>query len=1227
MAADSPPSEEANKTIHQAASGIPAKDRNALLGADWSTSGDISRVVMGGPDGLTVLQAEGDSGYQWHAVAALPIYEAATNLWISNSCVTSSGKYMAVVYGPREITNSERRFGGGANAVIVEFATGKVRELGTGFSIAYFNPGCGAGDTVTFTRVDTSASTTLLAVVDATTGDVRNRALIGGQATSAIADAAGTVYAVTAKGILRASPDGKPSVFASTAGAAYDLSIDDQGRLGYVASRGDGQAAAYLMPTSGKAKAREIASGDVAQLGLRRSPQGGFFLLGSDLRTDISTADAVTALPDAGPRDVISDKGRLIVKSAVPAGLATAVNAESAATRTAWINAKVPGTHRALSFDVGDVAASVKARSHADDDGSEMFQGSADTSSSDSAVTGSVAALSVTAFQPASSTTPTSAAMASVGGGMVPMTGDPHDPAESERYCAVPRNDPGNQAFQPKPRQIEWAVDRAVKGQLTETRPANWRGQGMDAYVPQVEFPLVAPTGGGGIPPQIVLGVLMQESNLWQADKYTQPGDTGNPLIGDFYGNRGSSLWTIDYPDADCGYGVGQITDGMRLAGHEKPGVTALSYRKQREIALDYEANIAMAVRMLGQKWNELVAAGITMNNADSSRIENWFATVWAYNTGLQPNGEYNPTGCSPSDTCTGEDGTWGLGWANNPINPNYPASRAPFLQGNHAADAATPQYWSYPEKVMGWAAWGSALVQTQKADASTRTNPAIYVSSYNLAWWGGGASPIPETNRLHVDPPFGSFCTTADNYCDPLASSPCALTSLQCWWHQPVTWKPDCSTSCGYGAERFPWPTYSTEASSTDPSLGAPSNVLLTSFPANCTPPPSGVTVVDDTTQESARKAGECTRQPTSGSFQFTFASADSNGNYPAKIDLHQGGGGYNAHFYFAHMQLGSVPSGKITGTWTYGSSLTNKWTRVWVHLPDHAGWTQQAAYTIGLGGSNSETRYLPQRRYSNEWVSLGVFLVNGTPTVSLSNVMTTADDPNGIAGIEDIAWDAVGFQPLASKPDDFVVALGDSYTSGEGAGSYEPWSDNNGSFAAERNACHVSTNSWIRKTVLPGDTQSIGTRADEHAASLDFHTVACAGAQTENLLPFYTVPSGTAPANGEGQRGSSTQYGMVSQLDAGYLDENTTLVTLSIGGNDMRFPPVVQACIIAFFAVFGADCSDSVLEGDTLGAEDASAARLSGEFHTSLGVVLAEIRSRAPNAKIVLMGYPKLF
>jgi hypothetical protein len=97
---------------------------------------------------------------------------------------------------------------------------------------------------------------------------------------------------------------------------------------------------------------------------------------------------------------------------------------------------------------------------------------------------------------------------------------DPANPADlAERYCAVPRNDLRNQAMQPKPRQVEWAVDNAVRGLLTEPRPANWKNLGMPAYTPQGLFPPVPLSGGGYVPAQIMLAIAAQESNLWQATR------------------------------------------------------------------------------------------------------------------------------------------------------------------------------------------------------------------------------------------------------------------------------------------------------------------------------------------------------------------------------------------------------------------------------------------------------------------------------------------------------------------------------------------------------------------------------------------------------------------------------------------------------------------------------------------------------------------------------------
>ncbi|MCU1419892.1 MAG: hydrolase family protein [Mycetocola sp.] len=72
-------------------------------------------------------------------------------------------------------------------------------------------------------------------------------------------------------------------------------------------------------------------------------------------------------------------------------------------------------------------------------------------------------------------------------------------------------------------------------------------------------------------------------------------------------------------------------------------------------------------------------------------------------------------------------------------------------------------------------------------------------------------------------------------------------------------------------------------------------------------------------------------------------FGTPESTSNsYPSKIDLHQLGGGFNEHFYFTHTRSSSTGyASQITGTWTLGHNL-NQWARVFIHTPDHAGWTQ---------------------------------------------------------------------------------------------------------------------------------------------------------------------------------------------------------------------------------------------------------------------------------------------
>jgi hypothetical protein len=1187
--------------------GVASADRDQVLGDEWDRGNDEANVVLNDADGVTVLTAQSSDGYAWNATAVLPTPVTDTDLWVSNSCVTSSGDYMAVVYAPRSVTNDEDAFGGGARAAIVDLESGEVSDLGAGYTISYFNPGCGVGDTVTITRFEPGYTTTRIAVVDAASAAVRRTTAVDGLVTSAVSEGDGTVLAARGGQLLSIAPQtDEPAVLTSGAGSAYDLAVDGQNRLAYVTSEDGGQSSTAYVTSLGSVDApRAIGTGPATETGVQAAQDGGFYLTGEGVHAELAGVPGVVQLPAAGPGATISSNGAFVVDEVAPEGSADVPSPggpEDAAVldvEAPQITATAVETGATLTFSLDEAALSGPRESAPTEDGS---------GDSTERVPGSDTGPATLAQE----NRPTAAAVA----------GSPTNPVEDERYCSVPRNDPNNQAYQPKPRQVEWAVDRAVKGELTQARPANWRNLGMPAYSPQALFPKRELVGGGTIPPQIVLGVLAQESNLWQASRFTAPGNTGNPLIGDYYGTRSTgSIWEIDYTEADCGYGIGQITDGMRVSGHPRvddetglPIESALPEDKQRAIALDYTVNIAKAVQMLGDKWNELAHAGLLVNDGDSGYIENWFLTTWAYNSGFHPD--------------KGDGSPWGVGWFNNPISTVYNPARSPFLETQ--ADAAHPQDWPYPEKITGWAAYGASLVETQYADPATRTYKSQMVSSFRTAWWNG------DDYRALAKPPVGQFCDLGVNDCDPYDSEPCQLSSYECWWHAPVVWKDaaDCDLQCGHGFERFP-SSYATEASSMASSL--PALTLRSSYLPDCQNPPSGVVVVDDTTHLDARNTGECAHRSTVGSFQFTFGAPDPAGQYPAKVDLHQQGGGFNGHFSFAHMQDKTNTRARVTGTWSRGADMTGTWTRVWVHLPDYAGWTQQAGYTINLGDGTSQTRYLQQRHYANEWVSLGVFQMKGVPSVSLTNALVDPDTTRrystpgetvDIAGYDDVAWDSVGFQALPAKPQEFVVALGDSYGSGEGAGSYAPWSDNNGELLEANNSCHQSANAWIRKTTIPGSTVTIGSRADSASPDMDFHFLACSGAQTEDLLPYYSAGP-TAPVNADGENGAYSQAGMVSQLDAGYLDANTTLVTVSIGGNDMRFSDIIAACVQAKINPLAQthDCAQWVLGGDTQNVVDASADRLENDLPASLATVLGLIRERAPSARIALAGYPKLF
>lgn len=375
----------------------------------------------------------------------------------------------------------------------------------------------------------------------------------------------------------------------------------------------------------------------------------------------------------------------------------------------------------------------------------------------------------------------------------------------------------------------------------------------------------------------------------------------------------------------------------------------------------------------------------------------------------------------------------------------------------------------------------------------------------------------------------------------------------------------------------------------------------------------PSNALIIDDVSASAPTLRSDCSKSWTnSGTMSWSFTDPAGLGTYEGKEDLHQVGGGFGAHFWFAHTRNSGnrIDQMKVTGTWTPARTL-NQWSRVMAHLPDHGAETQQAHDRIALGNGTLKDRYINQLHKSNTWISPGVYNRSGTPSGSLTNetVDGTADD--------DVAWDVIAFQPLPGKPKNIVASLGDSFSSGEGSGSVGgpgigySWESDTDHGAPRWNGCRRSVNAWPRKLTPPNTTTPLGTASDAWSTDAELSFVACSGAQTWNVQGTRNPSSWT---NRGAYSWSEGQFHEMSQIDSGALDEDTTLVTLTIGGNDEgAFVGAVMEC------AGGGDCATDATFMPRYKA-------LADKLGTSLGSLITSIKARATHATIVVMGYPEL-
>jgi lysophospholipase L1-like esterase len=207
--------------------------------------------------------------------------------------------------------------------------------------------------------------------------------------------------------------------------------------------------------------------------------------------------------------------------------------------------------------------------------------------------------------------------------------------------------------------------------------------------------------------------------------------------------------------------------------------------------------------------------------------------------------------------------------------------------------------------------------------------------------------------------------------------------------------------------------------------------------------------------------------------------------------------------------------------------------------------------------------------------------------------------------------------------------VALGDSFSAGEGIEPFlrDGYSVNKKGVATQPgtidNRCHRSTQAYAELVKPRGYQQPLYVTAsgggdsnlggfnkygsDQNvrtAGNVTWAFLACSGAVTDNVLPGALGGHPQDPAGGYRE--------IRSQLDYPIVDYGTDLVTITIGGNDVRFPDVLSYC-----------AQHNCNTPEYAAALDDSINLLRPE----LVKVYNAIRAKTFNARIVVLGYPQLF
>ncbi|WP_132110663.1 hypothetical protein [Actinocrispum wychmicini] len=887
-------------------------DPDHALGANWRRSTDLVAAGVGDTKGYQIEIARERDAFRWSTLATLAGPNPNGSPWTGYTCLTGSGKYVAAVFVPVQDTNRPEVLQAGALAAVVDVDSGQARMVADDVALSYFSPACGPGDEVLLTRsIGADEQETDLLHVDAAKGQVTSTSRVRKQLTNMVPAKDGT-YGVAQGALVKVADSGTLTQVGKLDGRPFAVVANNNG-VDLLEQHGD-RAVAQRFADGRLSTFADAPLGRLQMLALR----GGRTALVGDTGTiNPDTVPGLATFPWSGKEiAAISADGDLIAGRVASPQVSQAAKAgpggltdELAGRYEVSVRAPRSGATR-----TGEIVASRAPRL--------MWTGKADTANPGARI------------QAVNVDSPT---------------------------CAVLRNDLHRQVLQPTAPMGEWAADLAVKGALNVQRPADYLRSGLPAYSPQGLFPLPALRGGGTVPAQVLLGIMAQESNFRQATPHARPGDGGNVLVGNYYG-LSPAVDKIDYTKADCGYGITQVTDGMRKTD------TVFNPTQQAAVAIDYAANIAAGLRILATKWNELYDAGMLLNGGDPRFIENWFFATWTYNSGFHPPGA----------------GDWGVGWLNNPANPRYKPGRNLFLRDTYD-DAAHPGFWSYPEKILGW------------------------IETPQKTYFGQESYKSAKMFFIVHDPGLFQFCTSVNN-CSQ--SSPCPAENSSCWFHGSSSWA-NCANT---GVCSFEDVTYA-------PGSGEPP--MKAQYPdfADCARPgipAPELTIVDDI-PDSALNIRGCPGDVRGGKFTLRTGGNQSPNAYIAQIDLHSFGAGYKGHMWFTHTykndKLPESPDVKpapyvnqkfqVTGTWSpdlprEGCYQIETWMPshgaeanvTYVIFPGIRGGVEMPAVEVSIQQTSSDTSKILTRT----WLSPGA-------RVMLSNLTNDGD------GSKDIVFDQMAF------------------------------------------------------------------------------------------------------------------------------------------------------------------------------------------------------------------------